>query len=113
MQDVVKDENAHIALLLKCSVIKNIIFEQGKARTLAHCEQHNIDTTREFSASVASALFTGQLGEGEACCNVYDFYSGKKNVHSGGLTRISYQIAKNTKVQILLTENQTSPGGQD
>ena len=32
---------------------------------------------------------------------------------SGGLTRISYQIAKNTKVQILLTENQTSPGGQD
>ena len=78
MQDVVKDENAHIALLLKCSVIKNIIFEQGKARTLAHCEQHNIDTNREFSASVASALFTGQLGEGEACCNVYDFYSGKK-----------------------------------
>lgn len=113
MQDVVKDENAHIALLLKCSVIKNIIFEQGKARTLAHCEQHNIAPPENFLQVLLRLCLRGNWAKEKLVAMSMISIPEKKNVHSGGLTRISYQIAKNTKVQILLTENQTSPGGQD
>lgn len=84
MQDVVKEEDSHIALLLKCSVIKNIIFEQGKKHNLTGCAQYNIDTEKEFSASVASALFSARIGkEKDVHCKVYDFYSGKKEREFG------------------------------
>lgn len=79
MCEVVRGTNAILALLLKTSVIKNIIYEQGKKQTIAHASQYNIDTEKEFSASVSSALFTAKLEKGEnACCAVYDFYSGEK-----------------------------------
>lgn len=78
MQDVIKGENAQIAVLLKNSVIKNIIYEQGKKQNLADIKQYNIDTEKEFSASVASSLFWAKANEkGNAACSVYDFYSSK------------------------------------
>lgn len=84
MLDVIKEENSYIALLLKCSVIKNIIFEQGKKQLLTLCAQYNIDTDKEFSASVASALFSAKIGkESDVYCKVYDFYSGKKEREFG------------------------------
>lgn len=79
MQELMEGENAHIALLLKCSVIKNMIYEQGKNTSLVECKQYNIDTEKEFSACVASALFTAFVGKGrEASCEVHDFYSQEK-----------------------------------
>lgn len=79
MRDVVKEETALIAMLLKTSVIKNIMYEQGKKQTFSYAAQYNIDTEKEFSASVSAALFEAKICcEGEACCDVYDFYSGKK-----------------------------------
>lgn len=79
MQKLMEGEKANIALLLKCSVIKNIIYEQGKNTSLINCKQYNIDTEKEFSASVASALFTAVVGKGnETYCEVHDFYSREK-----------------------------------
>lgn len=79
MQELIEGENAHLALLLKSSVIKNVIYEQGKKTSLMDCAQYNIDTEKEFAASVASALFTARAGKGDnAVCEVFDFYSQER-----------------------------------
>lgn len=88
MQEVVAGENAFMALLLKCSVIKNLIYEQGKKQTLTNAVQYNINTEREFAASVASALFTAEIKTGgNACCDVFDFYTKKKKRTFGWVNR--------------------------
>ena len=79
MLDVAKETSAQIALLLKNSVIKNIVYEQGKTQNLTEMEQYNIDTEKEFSASVASSLFFARVKEGgNAICHVSDFYTRKE-----------------------------------
>lgn len=84
MLDLIKGELAFIALLLKTSVIKNIVYEQGKKLTLSQIAQYNIDTEKEFSASVSSALFEAKVeNSGKVKCQVFDFYTGK-NIRSFG-----------------------------
>ena len=84
MIELMEGEDAHLALLLKCSVIKNIIYEQGKKSSLVDCAQYNIDTEKEFAASVASALFTAKVGKGDkAVCDVFDFYT-KESIKTFG-----------------------------
>lgn len=70
-------ENGTLALLLKTSVIKNVIYEQRNHNVLTSARQYNIDTEREFQASAQAALFVAKAGQdGDGLCHVYDFYSG-------------------------------------
>lgn len=78
MLELMKGEQATIAMLLKTSVIKNIMYEQHDGEGLTDACQYNIDTEKEFHASAAAALFVAKAGhEATSICNVYDFYSGK------------------------------------
>lgn len=79
---LMEGERAHLALLLKSSVIRNIIYAQGHGRMAAAAGvgtfcQFNIDARREFQASVSAALLTAASGTTEATsCRVFDFYTG-------------------------------------
>lgn len=67
-----------MAMLLKTSVIRNIMYEQRKGNGICKALQYNIDAEKEFCASAAAALFVAKTGrEDTSFCNVYDFYSGK------------------------------------
>lgn len=77
--DVVCGEKAYIALLLKNSTIKNLIYQQAKhPYPFSSLHQYAIDTQREFSASVAASLFVGEIDKySTEICSVFDFYSQK------------------------------------
>jgi len=78
MMTVASGENCHIALLLKNSVIKNIVYEQKNGRRgIERFRQYQIDTNKEFNASVSSSLLVCESGRAAALqCSVYDFYTG-------------------------------------
>lgn len=73
------EHNTKIALLLKNSVIKNIVQEQYRAKfPIASMEQFRIDANKEFDVAVEAALFCMRLGGGYSLtCNRYDFYTNK------------------------------------
>lgn len=75
-----KNHNATIALLLKTSVVKNIIYEQKwKKYLITNISQHNIDAKQEFNVSVSACLFIAQFGnESSSICDVYNFYNSHK-----------------------------------
>ena len=77
MFSLVSSEEAHIALLLKSSTIKSIVYRQAaQTYLIANMEQYNIDAKREFNASVSAALFYGMMGNyATKQCLVYDFYN--------------------------------------
>jgi len=87
MMDLMLGENASLALLLKNSVVKNIIYSQKDSPTpVADIYQYNIDAAKEFGVSVAASLLS--LSAGTDCsrhCSVYDFYSGEKITEYGWL----------------------------
>lgn len=72
-------ENTHIALLVKNSVIKNIVRRQKSApRNIRDIKQLGFDAKREFNVSVAASLLECHIGRtGHTQCTVYDFYSRK------------------------------------
>lgn len=78
-------EKAHIALLVKNSVIKNIIFgQQYNKFTISKLRQYGIDTKKEFGVSVAASLFYLQMGNTiEKQCEVIDFYNHTQLVKYG------------------------------
>lgn len=69
-------KNTHIALLVKNSVIRNILYRQNKCpRNITDIKQLGFDAKREFNVSVAASLFECHLGR--SChkqCTSYDFY---------------------------------------
>lgn len=69
-----------IAFIVKNSVIKNIAESlPTKHFKLTSLAQYNINTQKEFGASVSAALLYARLGEKtDYCCNIYDFYTKKK-----------------------------------
>lgn len=69
--------SGYFAFLIKNTVIKNILYEQGKNQfRIANIEEQNIDCFKEFSVSVEASLFSCELNsESENTCKVYDFYS--------------------------------------
>lgn len=86
MMHLLEDENAQIAMLLKNSVIKNIIYDQRECSLkICNINQYNIDAKKEFDVSVAASLFccTFSLNEFEKQCRVEDFYTHKYQ-HSYG-----------------------------
>ncbi|MCP9753248.1 hypothetical protein [Ferruginibacter sp. HRS2-29] len=86
MLETFQNQNGNIALLVKNSVIKNIIFDQKKNKyKIGNIEKHCIDSKKEFNVSVDAALFLGQLNASPSFkCNEFDFYKNSKPLLSFG-----------------------------
>lgn len=69
-------QKGNIALLVKNSVIKNIIFDQKKNKyKIGNVEKHCIDSKKEFNVSVDAALLFCQLNTSPSFkCNEFNFY---------------------------------------
>ncbi|MBW8687229.1 hypothetical protein [Chitinophaga rhizophila] len=67
----------HIALLVKNTVIKNIVYDQyAKQYAISDIEKHCIDSKKEFNVSVEAALFYCRLNTDPAfACAEFDFYN--------------------------------------
>jgi hypothetical protein len=68
--------NGHLALLLKNSVIKNIIFDQQRNQyRISSPKKFKIDAKQEFNASVEASLFFCQFNsDSDYQCTEMDFY---------------------------------------
>jgi hypothetical protein len=75
-----------LALLVKNSVIKNILFEQYKSRlNISAIEKYPIDSKKEFDVSVEASLFYCKLNsEPEFDCTEFDFYTPSKQIKKFG-----------------------------
>lgn len=84
--DALHNQDACMALLIKNSVAKNIVYEQRNGRYhIEEMSQYNIDAKREFDVSVAACLFVAKLGRGQSKqCTVTDFY------HPGAATSFGW-----------------------
>ena len=79
MIETFQNRNGHILLLVKNSVIKNLVFDQYKNRyKIASIEKHCIDSKKEFNVSVEAALFYCQLNSVPTYdCNEFNFYDSR------------------------------------
>ena len=81
MLNIFSDEETFIALLLKNSTIKNLIYQQyAHPYPFVAVSQYVIDAKREFSAAVSASLFVGRMGIANIhtkICSVSDFYTQK------------------------------------
>lgn len=70
-------KKTYLALLVKNSVIKNILYRQhSRPRTINNIRQGNFDAKKEFNVSVAASLFECQIGGNYECqCTLYNFYT--------------------------------------
>ncbi|GHV48148.1 restriction endonuclease NspV [Bacteroidia bacterium] len=78
--------DASIALLVKNTVIKNIVFEQYRNKhSISGIEKHSIDSKKEFNVSVEASLFYCKLNSPvEGNCTEFDFYANTKPVKKFG-----------------------------
>lgn len=78
-------ENASLALLLKNSVIKNILHEQKtNGLPINDIHQYSIDAKKEFNVSVAASLLFCTINEAASKhCKIKDFYT-LKDIHEYG-----------------------------
>jgi hypothetical protein len=85
--DAFQNQNGYLALLVKNSVIKNIVFDQKtKKYRICDIEKLCIDSKKEFNVSVEAALLYCQLNSTPSVeCNEFDFYSSKKKLSFGWL----------------------------
>lgn len=67
----------HVLLLVKNTVIKNIIYDQNRNRCrISDVEKYCIDSKKEFNVSVEAALFYCKLNSHPAFnCTEFDFYN--------------------------------------
>lgn len=72
-----QNHNGIFAFLIKNSVVKNLIQDQKRNRfRIGKCEKLNIDSKKEFNASVNACLFVTQLdNEPNFNCKEFDFYN--------------------------------------
>lgn len=79
MIDTFQNINGHLALLVKNSVIKNIVFDQNKNQyRIGLIEKQCIDSKREFNVSVEASLFYCKLNSlVDIECKEFDFYNNK------------------------------------
>lgn len=71
--------NGFLSLLVKNSVIKNIVYEQRNNHfCISEIEELNIDSKKEFNVSVDASLLFCQFGKKTSQqCQVFDFYTGR------------------------------------
>jgi hypothetical protein len=77
MIETFQNIEGNIALLVKNSVVKNILSDQiNKKYPISELEKLCIDSKKEFNVSVEACLFSCNLNsESEFECNEFDFYS--------------------------------------
>lgn len=77
MLNCFQNHNGIFAFLIKNSVVKNLIQDQKRNRfRIGNCEKLNINSKKEFNASVNACLFVTQLNnEPNFTCKEFDFYS--------------------------------------
>lgn len=76
----------HLLLLVKNSVIKNIVFDQNKNKyEIAFIQKQCIDSKKEFNVSVEASLFYCKLNSiPESDCEEFNFYDNKKDYRKFG-----------------------------
>jgi len=86
MIETFQHQKGNIALLVKNSVIKNIVFDQfTKKYRISDIEKHCIDSKKEFNVSVESSLFYCKLNSNSAFnCAEFDFYNNSNTKLSFG-----------------------------
>lgn len=79
MIETFQNMNGHLLLLVKNSVIKNIVSDQNKNRyKIASIEKQCIDSKKEFNVSVEASLFYCQLNSNPTFdCEEFNFYENK------------------------------------
>ena len=86
MLNTFQSMEGHLLLLIKNSVIKNIVFDQLKNQyKIALLEKQNIDSKKEFNVSVEASLFYCKLNLiPELNCMEFNFYNNKKSYQKFG-----------------------------
>lgn len=86
MLDTFQHQKGNLALLVKNSVIKNIVFDQKKNNyKISNLQKHCIDSKKEFNVSVDAALFFCQLGVPPSYeCVEFNFYKNSNPILSFG-----------------------------
>lgn len=81
MIETFQNMKGNLLLLVKNSVIKNIVFDQNKNRyKISEIEKHCIDSKKEFNVSVEAALFYCKLNTLPTFeCTEFDFYNNLKS----------------------------------
>jgi len=79
MIEAFQNIKGNLLLLVKNSVIKNIVFDQNKNRyKISSIEKHCIDSKKEFNVSVEASLLYCQLDSTPAFdCAEFDFYDNQ------------------------------------
>ena len=81
-----QEMKGNLLLLVKNSVIKNIVFDQNKNQyKIASIDKHCIDCKKEFNVSVEASLFYCKLNSiPEIDCKEFNFYDNKKTYQTFG-----------------------------
>ena len=79
MIETFQNKKGNLLLLVKNSVIKNIVFDQNKnPYKISTIEKHCIDSKKEFNVSVEAALFYCKLNSLSTFdCNEFNFYNNQ------------------------------------
>ena len=85
--DAFQTHNGFLSLLVKNSVIKNIVFEQKtKKYQITEIEKYCIDSKKEFNVSVEASLLFCKLNSNPSFdCEEFDFYSVESKLKFGWL----------------------------
>lgn len=77
MIELLCNQKAHLALLLKNTAIKNIVYQQkDKLFPLDEISQYNIDAKKEFGVSVSASLLQLRFGNNKTpICQIKNFYT--------------------------------------
>lgn len=80
--EIFQNMNGHLLLLVKNSVIKNIVLEQNKnSYRISNLEKHCIDSKKEFNVSVEAALFYCKLNSNpDYVCTEFNFYKNTEAI---------------------------------
>ncbi|MDH6389663.1 hypothetical protein M2480_000628 [Parabacteroides sp. PFB2-12] len=80
------ETTGHVALLVKNSVIKNIVYEQKRNKhRIGKLEKYSIDSKREFNVSVEASLFFSTLNsKSDFSCEEFDFYNNSRLIKRFG-----------------------------
>ncbi len=81
-----QNSNGNLLLLVKNSVVKNIVFDQNKRNfKIGTIEKHSIDCKKEFNVSVEASLFYCKLNSvPEFNCKEFNFYENQNYVQNFG-----------------------------
>ena len=84
--DTFQNINGNLLLLVKNSVVKNIVFDQNKRNfKIGTIEKHSIDCKKEFNVSVEASLFYCKLNSvPEFNCKEFNFYNNEICVQNFG-----------------------------